>query len=78
MPPKSKPGPIILSKEAQSAVRHNQPTDTRLINILNGSASHGFASRPLQRWMAAQILGQYGYKFNTGHDFSNRNDNEEV
>jgi hypothetical protein len=53
---------IRLSNEAASALKFNQPSDNRLLEVLNGLATNGAATRPMQRWMAAQILGNYGYK----------------
>lgn len=55
--------PIQLTHEAASAIRNNGMTDRRLIEILNSSQTRHAATDKQQRWMAAQILGALGYKF---------------
>lgn len=56
-------GTVLLSNSAQIAIKNIIISDERLIEILNSNTDHYEASRQVQRWMAAQILGQYGYSF---------------
>jgi len=53
---------IKLTQAASSALENQTPSDNRLVDVLNGNSLNSDATRQLQRWMAAQILGNMGYK----------------
>lgn len=53
---------IKLSDEAKKAIKSKGPSDKRLTRILNEISESTMPSSREARWMAAQILGNYGYK----------------
>jgi len=61
MTPKVK-APIKLTKEGLNGIRFGSVSDAKLIRILNAPPNNKEVSERAARWMAAQILGNYGYE----------------
>lgn len=54
---------IKLTEEAARAIKLKGPSDNQLRKILLSNANKDMPDSRTCRWLAAQVLGQYGYTF---------------